>query len=434
MSDAAPPRAFLPARRAPLLYFSFAHACLFTAFALLAAWPRELGGFFYHPRLIAVVHLVTLGWISSSILGALYLVCPLAFRMRLPESRADLVAFAAWAIGVSGTASHFWIERYQGLAWAGGLALAAYSWPALRVLRSLPRAPVPLEAKLPLGLGLANFFLAGAMGVLLGVNKHAAFLPFSQMGGALGHAHLAGVGWATMMVMGAGYRILPMVLPAAMPRGRLALASAVLLEAGVLGLAAALALESRLARPFALVIVAGLGLFLSRVVFMLRNRRPAPPERPRPDWSALHVVSSLLCLIAAAGLGMYLTWAGASETGLRVAMAYGVFGLVGFLAQLVVGVEARILPLSAWLQAFAEGGYTAFPSSLHTALPRQALGFVFLLWALGVPGLAAGLALDLAFLTVGSSVLLAVAVLASAAATGRGLSKLRLPAKRPGAG
>ncbi|HET7295158.1 MAG TPA: hypothetical protein VFM88_22260 [Vicinamibacteria bacterium] len=404
------------------------------AFVLLAAWPQQLGGFFYHPRLIAVVHLVTLGWISSSILGALYLVCPLAFRTPLPESRADLLAFVAWAVGVAGAASHFWVERYGGLAWAGGLALLAYAWPACRVLRALPRAPVPLEARLPFGLALANFFLAGGLGVLLGINKHAPFLPFSQMGGVLGHLHLAAVGWATMMVMGAGYRVLPMVLPSAMPRGRAALSSALLLQGGVLGLAGALALGGPLVRPFAIVTLVGLGLFVSRLAFMLRHRRPPPTARLRPDWSVLHLGQSFLCLLAAAGLGLYLAWTPDAEAALRAAMVYGVLGLVGFLSQIIVGVEARILPLAAWLQAFARGGYAELPPSPHRVLPHRTLGIAFLLWALGVPGLAAGLALDIAALTAVAAAGLALAVLASALATGRGLLALRPNAKSPGGG
>src|SRR5512145_1114605 len=128
MADPAPPQAFLPARRTPLLYFAFAHACLFAAVAALALRADVLGGFYYHPRLIAVVHLVTLGFITSSILGALYLVAPLALRMPLPERRLDVALAISWMVGVSGVASHFWLERYPGMAWSGAMALASAAW------------------------------------------------------------------------------------------------------------------------------------------------------------------------------------------------------------------------------------------------------------------------------------------------------------------
>ena len=56
--------AHMPARWVPLLYFAFAHLCLAMALAALVFAPTSLVGFFYHPRMLAVVHLVTLGWIS----------------------------------------------------------------------------------------------------------------------------------------------------------------------------------------------------------------------------------------------------------------------------------------------------------------------------------------------------------------------------------
>lgn len=76
----------LPPRWLPLFYFGFAHLCLAAAFAGVALDPRGVAGFFYHPRMVAVVHLVTLGWITSSILGAIYMIGPMALRMPMPAS------------------------------------------------------------------------------------------------------------------------------------------------------------------------------------------------------------------------------------------------------------------------------------------------------------------------------------------------------------
>jgi hypothetical protein len=64
-------RALLPAPTLPLVYFGGAHVALALAFASLLLEPGLPGSFHYHPRLIAVLHLVTLGWMSGSILGAL---------------------------------------------------------------------------------------------------------------------------------------------------------------------------------------------------------------------------------------------------------------------------------------------------------------------------------------------------------------------------
>ncbi len=416
-SPSPPPShaATLPARWPPLLYFGFAHACLAAAFAAAAVAPRSLGGFFYHPRMLAVAHLVTLGWISASILGSIYIVGPLAFRMPLPARRTDFVAFLAFTIGVLGMVSHFWMDSPSGMAWSAGLVTLTFAHVSLRALLGLRTAPVSREARLPVALAFLNVLGAALLGTLLAVNKVSPFLEVRHLDAVFAHAHLAGLGWGTLMVMGAGYRMLPMILPAAMPRGAFVYASAVMVELGVIGLVVSFLNGGRGLAASALAAAAGIGLFLSRVAWMLRNRRPAPTELRRPDWGTWHALQAMLYLVAALALGLYLALAPVSEAAPGIAMAYGVFGLVGFLSQIVVGVEARVLPLFGWLWGFADRGYADSPPSLHAVPVRALQALVFGLWTGGVPLLASGLAFDRPLLVSMGAGGLLVAVLASLA-------------------
>jgi hypothetical protein len=248
---------------------------------------------------------------------------------------------------------------------------------------------------------------AATAGVLIGFDKVYHFLPGFVLSNVFAHAHLAAIGWASMMVVGMAYRLLPMVLPAAMPKGPTLWISAVLLEAGVAGLFVTLLVRSALVWVFALIITAGFGAFGSHVVWMLRRPRPRPPGLRRPDPAVLHVAASFLWLVVASALGIWLTLAAPSPDTLRVAMAYGVFGLVGFLAQIVVGMEGRLLPIFAWYWAYANTEYKGPVLSQHEMPWRYGQDLVFLLWLFGVPSLALGLALDaVPFVSGGASCLL----------------------------
>jgi hypothetical protein len=77
-------------------------------------------------------------------------------------------------------------------------------------------------------------------------------------------------------------------------------------------------------------------------------------------------------------------------------MAYGVFGLVGFLAQIVVGMEGRLLPVFAWYWAYANSGYKGPVASQHEMPWRRGQEIAFVLWLVGVPTLAVSLAFDAA--------------------------------------
>ena len=94
-----PRRDFTPSSSISIAYFAFAHLSLASALIVLAVRPELPGGFFYHPKMIALVHLVTLGWLSGSILGAFYIVAPLVLRLPMPVRWPDWAAFAAFGLG-----------------------------------------------------------------------------------------------------------------------------------------------------------------------------------------------------------------------------------------------------------------------------------------------------------------------------------------------
>ena len=381
----------LPPRLVPSLYLAGAHVALITAFALLAWRPGLLAGFFYHPQAIALVHLVTLGWISASILGWIYMVGPIALRTPIAARRTDIVACALFHTGVAGLASHFWLNRYNGMVWSAGMLLIGVGLVAWRVLRAVVPGPVPRPIKLHIGLAFANILAAGIWGALTGLEKlQLDVVPGYILGNVFAHAHLAALGWATMMVMGMAYRLLPMMLPSAVPPERGLYASAWLLEIGVLGLFAGLVTSSWWTGAFAVLSVLGIVAFASRVAWMLSAPRPAPKALIKPDFGVLHAVQAMGYLVLCAGLGLALLLMPASESELRWMAVYGLLGLVGFLSQIVIGVATRMLPLVTWLQQFVRSGNgSSIPSQYAMMLPVQMGSFA--LWTLGVPVLAAGL-------------------------------------------
>ena len=412
MTASPAPRTQLPPRLLPVLYFGAAHVALAFAFGAVALDPRGVSGFFYHARMLAIVHLVTLGWITSSILGALYLVGPIALRVWLPARWPDYTAYALVLIGIAGMVTHFWIQEYGGMAWSAATVGTGILVVGVQVVRRLRQAPLPRAVRAHIVLAFFNIFCAATLGVVIGFDKVYHFLPGFVLANVFAHAHLAALGWATMMVVGVAYRLLPMVLPAAMPSGPRLWLSAILLQVGVSGLFVTLLWRGPYAWIFALTIVGGLAAFLSQVIGMLRRRRPPPAGLRTPDLAALHAGSSFVSLIIASVLGLWLAFAEPTESTLRVAMAYGVFGLVGFLAQMVVGMEGRLLPTFAWYWAWANSGYKGPVPSPHEMPWRSGQEVAFVLWQFGVPALAGGLALDaVPFVRAGSWCLFAAALI-----------------------
>jgi hypothetical protein len=420
----------LPPRLLPLLYIGTAHSSLALAFACVAWWPHAVTGFFYHAWMVAIVHLVTLGWITMSILGSLYIVGPMALRLPLPARPADYVAYAFLLIGLVGMVAHFWIEEFGGMAWSAATATCGAAYVMIRVIIAIGHSAAPREVTLHIRLAGLNLLGAASAGTLLAFDKTHHFLPGYVLSNVFAHAHLAALGWATMMVVGVGYRLLPMVLPAAPARGRSVLLSALLMESGIAVLFCGLITQARWAIVGGLLIVAGLAAFFAHVAVMLEHPRPRPRGAAQPDYAVRHVFICGVWLIGAIVFGLILLVAPMSEWTLRAAMAYGVFGLVGFLAQMIVGLEIRLLPMHAWYSSFAASGFEVAVTAPQVMGHQRWRAAVFYLWLAGVPALAFGFLFNRAVLVGTGAWLLFTGVVIAGANSASVVARGRAPAPR----
>jgi len=406
------PREPAPPLALPLVYFAAGHAALAFALVVPALEPASVAGFFFHPRMFAVVHLVTLGWITTSIFGALYIAGPMALRMTMRAGWVDWVVCVLVLSGAAGIIAHFWIEGHAGVMWSGVVLGIAFLTMAVRVWRALPAARSPLSVRAHVGLALLNLVLAAIFGALLAANRMGTILPGNHITDVFGHVHLAAVGFAVMMVFGLSYRLLPMYLPAKPPDGALPWASAIGLEIGALGLALSYLFYMPLTRVFACVIGAAVVVFFVLLARMLRRRVPAPKKLKRPDFGMLQTLQALLYLAFSTGLGLWLAF---TETwNVRWITVYGVCGLLGFLAPMVLGIAMRLMPMFAWIEAWVGVEFKRLPVSPHEMPARWLQGLTLLLWTAGVPLLAYGLGWNLhPFIVWGSWTLVAAVLSAS---------------------
>ena len=408
------PRTHLPPRLLPILYFAVAHVALALACLAVAVDPRGVSGFFYHSRMLAIVHLVTLGWITTSILGSLYIVGPIALRMWIPATWLDYTAFACVLVGVVGMVAHFWLQEYGGMAWSAiTVGVRHHRWSACTSQRPAPcvaaaRHQRAHHARVSQHPGRRH--TRRAHRVRQGLSLSAWVRARQRLRPrAPGRARVGGDD-------GGGRRVSAAADDPARGDAQRAASSG---SARCCLRPAWSACSSRCccaARSSGLLrssSSAGFAAFIWQVVWMLRRPRPRPPGLRRPDPAVLHAGASF----AVAGASRQRSASGSRSqslppTTLRVAMAYGVFGLVGFLAQIVVGMEGRLLPIFAWYWAYANTGYKGPVPSQHDDALAHGQEVAFVLWLSGVPMLAVSLAYDLApLVSAGGWCLLAATLL-----------------------
>jgi len=358
-SDGAPPFVL------PGEHFAAALAWLaLGALGLIRVAPLLAAGAFVAPPVVAVAHCFTLGWLTTSIFGALYQLFPVVMGVPARSVRLGHVTFGLLQAGTASLVAGFWWFAPAMLA-AGWVllfaAVGALAWNILPQRRRAPRGRLIglYVSGAHLGLGLAMFVAAARVGNLLGWwNVDALHLLAT-------HVHLAALGFATLTAVGVGSRLLPMFLLAhGHPDwplrwiGPLAGAGLVAFGAGELGGGQALVLGG------AAAMAAGVALYLYQAWLYFRHR-----VRRLLDPGLALVAASHGFLLLALAAGVVLAVSPALPP--HLAAAYGVLGILGWLVLFVAGIYQKILPFLTWLHRFGPRvGEPKLPRVADLVVPR----------------------------------------------------------------
>lgn len=353
-----------PSPLVPLGYL----ACAAVAFLLASGgvvWlAPELAGHYYHPRLLALTHTVTLGWVTLAIMGAGYQLIPVVLGRPIWSERLACWQLAVLAAAVTGMVTHFYLGTWPGLATAAGLLAVGVALHLLNVGLSLRGfTEWTFTARLVV-LGYGGLALTTLFGLALAANRLWPFLPTEFFPTLHAHVQLALLGWVTPMILGIAARVYPMFLLAPEPRPwtmRLqlwGLASGV--PAVVLGLVGVPALLV----PGAVAVAAAAGGHIAWVLEMARGRK-----RPGLDWGLRFTLTAAAFIVPAAILGVAL--AADRVAGPRVALAYAVIVLGGWISLTIAGMMLKIVPFLVWYRAYSpRAGREPVPTLAQLSSPR----------------------------------------------------------------
>lgn len=207
------PRANAPPLRLPGEHFAAGLGFLIAGgIGLWLVAPALAAGAYPAPAVIVVTHLFTLGWLTTSIMGALYQFLPVALDRPIAS---EALAHTTFGLHVTGV-----IAMVTGIGTGNAVTLGAgVALLAAGILGFLGNLTVTLH-RAP-RRGLTWWALAGAA-VFLGVTlAFGAALAINRSTGALGaahdivlrvHLHAGLFGWVLLVVVGVSHRLLPMFL------------------------------------------------------------------------------------------------------------------------------------------------------------------------------------------------------------------------------
>lgn len=337
--DQAPP--FL----VPLRFFLTAPVFGAAAALLLLAGPPEILMDRWHPLLLAATHLLTLGFLTMAMIGALLQMLPVLAGSPLKHPRA--IGAAVHALLVGGTlalAASFIIPtpvlRHAALAaLAGGLATILFAAGS-----SLARAQAN-PSVIAMRIALAGLTLTALLGLLLGSGHVPAVLGAMPAPANL-HIGWGLVGWVAVLVIGVGYQVVPMFqLTRAYParlRNWLAPLLAAALVLWTIGTLAPRLIPAWLGSLGLSALGIALAVFAVTTLWLQTTRKRRLSDATTRFWM-LSMISLLASIALAAA---YVTELTADTRLMRLAV---VWTLVGFGVSVILGMLYKIVPFLAWL-------------------------------------------------------------------------------------
>ncbi|MFO1476700.1 MAG: hypothetical protein U1F98_08620 [Verrucomicrobiota bacterium] len=393
----------------PLRFMVLGLLSLFAGTALLVIHPPLLATYHYNQHVIAVTHLFTLGFVASIIMGAMYQLVPVALETRLHSERLARWQFVLHATGMTGMVWMFWhwnIAQVGHFASVLTVGIALFAYNMVRTLATVPRwnptATAVASALAWLGLtALAGLALATAKLNFDPEESTTAANPWRHgletVSGWLGHfdpiarmhahAHLGGVGFFLLLIVGISYRLVPMFTLSEVQSRRRAATSIWLLNGGLAGLVPSLLLRSPWKFVFAAVLAAGVTVYFVELRAILRAR-----QRRAQDWGLLYFFTALAALGACTALGLVLSWPwlpANAFTG-QLENLYGFTALFGGVALAILGMLYKILPFLVWYARYSPDiGRRKVPSLSDLYSPRlQAAGYWTFLAGMIATGIA----------------------------------------------
>lgn len=370
----------------------------------------ELTGHYFQPHLLALVHVLLLGFCTMIIFGALYQLLPVLSERRLFSKQLTIWSCILLSSGTFLLGYSFWIFNSGAIMQiAGSVILVAVVLHIINVLFSLKgtKSTIALECIATAHLWL---LLTVIIGLLLAFNFQFAFLPQNQLHYLTLHAHLGLVGWMLLLIIGVGSKLIPMFMLSGKDHSKLIRFSYYIINAALVLFFADVLFTHSYARAwlYVILICAGLAGF---VLMIIRVRKSS--VRKKTDESMKQTFIAIFFLLLPAIIAMALS----SPVNifndnqlLTLARIYGIALIPGFLIMLILAQTFKTLPFILWLDLKHKGLVPPkfMPRDLYNA---KTVTFMLWMWNIGIVLLIAGNSLSLVGMNYVASGIMTLAAL-----------------------
>ncbi len=363
-------------------FYAYGAVTFLAATLLLLSSSAAFTGHWFQPHLLAITHLMALGWGTMIILGACHQLVPVLIESDLYSNKLAHISFTLAAIGIPLLAYGFYVFNLGWPARMGGtLVVGAVLAFATNLAVSISKSKRENVHAVFVLTATTWLLLTVSLGLALLFNFTSPVLPQDSLHYLTLHVHMGVVGWFLLLVLGVGSRLIPMFLISKHTDPPLLWAVFLLVNSGLVLHGLFFLYHAPIAinyLPVALVVLALL-LFAwyCRQAYKFRIRRKVDNQMKLSLLAVALLLLPPIVLIAVVGALLSIPQA---NTGLVLLYGFTIF--FGWITAIILGMTFKTLPFIVWNKVYhrrAALGRTPNPKDLFSQHVYRAMAASYLL-------------------------------------------------------
>lgn len=299
----------------------------------------------WSPSVLAVTHLVVLGYITMVMLGALFQVVSVLTGARLPYiKRTGFITYLSLTVGTLLLSAGLLNGSAALMRLAIILLVLLFTLFFSVVITGLLNAQARPDAAKRIGLALISLALTVILGIWLAIGYGWDNFTVDR---TLTDIHLAWglLGWVSLLVIAVAYEVVPMFqLTSFYPKVLMRWLSMAIIFGLIAWSGGILFPNSYSVLPGSLLPGIGLSLFALTTLWLQKQRKKKQPNVTVWFWFC-----AMLCLLATIGLWTSAQFYSPLKQNPSYALLLGVLMIFGFTVSVINGMLYKIIPFLSWV-------------------------------------------------------------------------------------
>lgn len=364
-----------------LPFYIYAGISFLVASLFLFAYSEVFLNHYYQPKILAITHIMALGWATMLILGASHQLVPVFIEGRLYSDKLAYLSFLLLAVGVPVLVYGFYTFDMNIPAQLGGIfvVFAVLTFLINLAVSILKSNRDNIHAMFVITATFWLFYTV-LLGLILVYNFNTDLLPDHSLHFLSLHAHSGILGWFLLLIVGVASRLIPMFLISKYTNDRLLWwIYAVINVALILYQCIFIFFDNGLSLfiPVIMILIA-ISLFVFYCIRAFQNRM----RNKLDEQMKISLISVAMMLFLILLFIIIISMLCFSEVKPSLVLTYGFLIFFGWLSSLMLGMTFKTLPFIVWNKVYhhrAAFGNTPSPKELFEQTIFKIMCIIYLI-------------------------------------------------------